>query len=32
MFDHVTDAYSNRGINVKKSRSPVMGNSPKNDY
>ncbi len=32
MFDHVTDAYSNRGINVKKSRSSVMGNSPKNDY
>ena len=32
MFDHVTDAYSVRGINVKKSRGSVMGNSPKNDY
>ena len=32
MFDHVTDSYGNRGINVKKSRSSFMGDYPKNDY
>lgn len=32
MFDRVTDLHSNMGINVKKSRSSVMGNSNRNDY